>query len=316
MFKYALVLVVIFVQSLALAQSPEAKQAIEFCETKYQGETSTARLQQVLCIQEQNLRILEQRMHQGESGLKAEVERLRKELEAAKAISPAASAAQPTQSVAEPAAGKVADARAEIERRMAELAAGKAKPAQPAVPPVALPPPARPAPMSSPLAPAPPAPIFAGGVPYRIVPTPGQFAASTFDIDESRVWLQSLARGADKHAYGATSVRVVIKRDGVPLLIMQADGMIEPTYADLNNDGREDRKVYSAVDPFMVDNIYIPLVGPKTKIEVVYLVPTGKNVEIQGFPRQILWGDPQRVQLDRVQRMGRWIRYANGGWPL
>lgn len=299
MYKYILVLVTTLsiVPIVASAQSPEAKQAVAFCEAKYAGATSTARLQQVLCIQEQNLRILEARLQKGEGALKAEVDRLRKELEAAKAAPQTRPGSEP--SIA-PTPGKVAEARAAIEKRVAELKAGKAKPAQPSPPPVATPPPAP----------------HLSGAPYRIVPTPGQFAAATFPIDGPNLNVQHLSWALEKFVRGADQVRIVVRKNGALIPIAQADGNLGVVYADLNRDGMPDRSAYSSVDPSAINEFWVPNVGPRDKIEVIYLVPTGKMIAIPGLPPQILWGDPVRVQLDPVPRTGRWLMDAHNAWPI
>lgn len=266
------IVAIVIVPIFAYAQTP-AEKAVAFCEARYSGDSQTARLQQVLCIQDQNIRIVEARMRNGEQGLSAEVERIRRGLEVAKAQAPASSAPPSTGS-----GGNVV---------------------QP--------------PSTSPPVPPPP---FVGSVPYRVVQTPGYFAATTFDVDGPRLWLQSLHRGADKHAWGADTVRIVVKRNGVPIPIGHADGTFETIYADLDRNGKPDRSAYAAVDPFAIESIYISQVGPRDRIEVVYLVPTGKMIEIPGLPPTPLWGDSQRVQLDRVQRLGRWAIHATSGWQL
>lgn len=277
-----------FIPIVALAQTP-AEQAVAFCEARYSD-----KLRQVLCIQDQNAKILA-----------AEQARVREELaalKADKAPAPVSAASSPQQQAA-PDAARVASARAANEKRAAEIVAEKAKPAPP---------------RSAPARPAPPsAPAFVGGVPYRIVPTPGQFAATTFDVDGPRMRVQRLSAGVEAHVPGADQVRVVVRRNGVTVPIGHADGVFDTVYADLDRNGRPDRMVYAAVDPLAIDELFISQVGPRDRIEVIYLVPIGKIVEVPGLPPQILWGIAIRVEHDRVKYPGgRYYTDATSGWEL
>lgn len=286
---------IIFVPQFAFAQRSQqktsAQQAVDFCEARYPGATSTARLQQVLCIQDQNIKILEARIKSGEKGLASDVEKLRKELETAKAQT---SAPTPTST------GGVAAARAAIEKRANEL---KAK--QPAVPQATTRPPL----------PPPPA-LAGGGVPFRVVPTPGQYAAATFVIDGPSLNVRHLGWALEQFVRGADQVRIVVRKNGVPIPIAQVNGNLGFVYADLNRDGRPDRMAYSAIDPSTTDEFWVASVGPRDRVEVIYLVPTGRIIEIPGLPPQILWGDPVRRELDRVPRLGRWEMDAHCAWPI
>lgn len=286
----------LFVPLAALAQtSPAVQQAVDFCEARHPQE----RIKQEFCIRDQKLLILGRLLESGQKDLAGEVARLREELATAK-TRPTATAPQASPP---PKADTVA-ARAAIKARAAELKAKQA-PSAPAPPSAAFPAP-----------PPPPPPRVVGGVPYRVVPTPGKFAATTYDVSGARLRLWALQEGVDEHVYGANEVRIVVKRDGVPITVEHTGGVINAIRADLNGDGKIDRAPYSAVDPFMIETIYIPQVGPKTNIELVYLVPTGESVEVPGLPPTQLWGDPKSVKYEVPPRPGRFETKANFGWSL
>ncbi|MBI5369878.1 hypothetical protein HZA85_01655 [Candidatus Uhrbacteria bacterium] len=290
--------------TLHAEESKEAKQAVAFCEARYAGTDSSARLKQLLCIQDQNVKILEARLKAGESGLKAEVDRLRQELEATKAKLASQQAVPDAKQPELPAAGT---ARQQIKARLRTLRDRKAKDgkAQPAEPQAYHRPPAG----------LPPSTMMVGGAPYRVIPTPGAYAATTFEVVGPYLQVFGLASGVSWHTHRNPQFsRVLVKRNGVAIPIGNADGSIETVYADLDGDGRPDRTPYSAVAPAAYDELYISAVGPRDRIEIIYLAPTGSLVEIPGLPPQTLWGNAVRVELDRVESLDRRITHATNGW--
>lgn len=170
-------------------------------------------------------------------------------------------------------------------------------------------PPARPVP--------PPPPSVFGDIPIRVIPTPGQLAATAYPIDGDRLWIMSLEAGVKKYVRGVDRVRILVTRDGIPLPIelVHPDGF-ELVRADLDGDGQIDRKPYSVIDPALFDDLYIPGVEPSSRIVLVYLTPTGKTVLEHGRPPTTLWGRPVRVRYDPPEYVGRFKVGAIDGWRL
>lgn len=322
MFKLiALAFSVLFaiIPTAALAQSPEAQRAVEFCEAKYPGSSSSARLQQIICIQDENIKILQDRLLKGEGSVGAELARLRKELEATKAElarvrdapSPAPGGDRPDPSVTA--------ARAANDRRLAEIRArGGSQPARA---------PERPAARTVPPAPAAPVavppPVAYVGTPHTVVSVPGQYAASTFEPSTDHLEITGLSLGVHEHVWGARQVRIIVKL-GSSFLPIGHDqprllcGNVTPwneIYGDLDRDGKAERLPFKAVDPSEVDSLYISNVRGLKDLEIVYLVPTGKAVLVPGCEPQTLWGNPVRVRMDKVSS-GTWHMPAVNGRKL
>lgn len=316
----AITAVLVSFTNVAFAQtSPMSpQQIIEHCTKRFSAQTPSAQLQRILCAQEENMKALERRMQTGEAGLTRQVEELKRQLEASR-VELERARTQPNAPALAPSTSRTQglSPRELIERRLAEIHSRPLVTTRPPVttrqPDPSEPAPTRPQPAGSQVRPVAPPP---SGPQYRLVPTPGQYAATTFDVDGPRLRIHDLAAGVETHVWGADQVRIVVKRNGVPIPIGHADGTFDPFYVDLNRDGKPDRFAFAGVDPFMIDEIFVSQVGPSDRIEVIYLVPTGRNIELPGYPPMPLWGDPVRIQLDRVQRLGRWAFNTTGGWKL
>lgn len=263
--------------AFAVEQSDAARNAVEFCETRYAGESPAKRLQQILCIQDQTILILQDKIKKGEEGREGELAKLREGLK-------------------------------ETQAKLAKVELDAKAPPPPSIPPREV------GRDESERGPA----IRYAGVPHTVVQAPGQYAAATFDPGGPRLNLRSLGWGADKHARGAEQVRVVVKKNGAPLPVAHADLVRpwEPFYADLDGDGKPEMQPYRGLDPRQQNEVHIAMVGPRDRIELVYLVDTGKRVLIPGLPPQILWGEGRRVEYDRTENRGRWTQAAHGGWTL
>lgn len=318
MFKFiALVISLFLVPSVSSAQSPEAQRAVEFCEARYPGTTSSARLQQLLCIQDQNIKILEARLMKGEGSVGAELARLRKELEATKAeLARVREAPAPAHGgdVTDPSVAAARDANA---RRLAEI---RTRGTQRPVAPPSVQPATRVQAPQPPLVAAPrlaQPPVGYVGTPHTVLPAPGQYAAATFDVSGNRLKIENLAWGVEKWARGSIAVRVIVRKNGrvIPVAHPDPSWPWDEIYADLDGDGQPERAPYKAFDPLATDAVHIASVGPRDRIELVYLVDTGKRVMVPGYQPQILWGDGKRVLYDRVDAIGRWRTDANSGWP-
>lgn len=302
----AITVVLVSFTDIAFAQtSPmNPQQIVEHCAKRFSAQTPSAQLQRILCAQEENMKALERRMQTGEAGLTRQVEDLRRQLETSKAELARARTAPPAPTPSTSRKQGLSP-RELIERRLAEI---HSRPPATTTRPAPSEPPAQP--QARPATPPP------SGPQYRLVPTPGQYAATTFDVDGPRLRIHDLAAGVETHVWGADQVRIVVKRNGVPIPIGHADGSFDPFYVDLNRDGKPDRFAFAGADPLMIDEIFVSQVGPSDRIEVIYLVPTGRNIELPGYPPMPLWGDPVRIQLDRVQRLGRWAFNSTSGWKL
>jgi len=155
----------------------------------------------------------------------------------------------------------------------------------------------------------------------RIVSSPGQYAATTYEVDGPRLWVSDLSEGVERHlrrsVHDGGDIKIVVRKNGVPVPIAHAGSILfEEFYADLNNDGRPDPLPYRGVDPHAVSNLYISHVSPRDTVEILYLLPTGKLLLVPGLPPQILWGLEARVELDRVRIFGRYRIYARTGWKI
>jgi len=151
---------------------------------------------------------------------------------------------------------------------------------------------------------APPSPAV------RIVSSPGQYAATTYEVDGPLLWVSGLPGGVDQHlrlsVNNGVDIRIVVRKNGVPVPVAHAGSILfEEFYADINNDGRPDPLPYRGVDPQAVSDLFISHVSPRDRIEILYLLPTGKLLLVPNFPPQILWGLEARVKLDRVSVFGR-----------
>lgn len=286
MFKYILCLFLVLVPSFVVAQesvdeeslTPE-EQSKQFCETRFSGTGSTDVLKRILCIQHEHTRILEARQKRGEAGLEQKLAELRKQLEATKADLAKQAQASPNPN---PPPGPASD----------------------------------PAPTPQPPQ-GPSLPAFVNGVPFGVIETPGQFAATTWDVQGAQtLGIENLSSGARHWVRGADQVRVVLKKNGVVIPVANQDKTFNEFYADLNRDGKPDSRPYAGVDPFAIDQVFVSQVGKRDKVEVIYLVPTGRLVTISGLPAQILWGEPLRVEMGRVERLGQWKMHATTAWRI
>ena len=304
--------------ALFLASSASAETNRGMCEARYPGETSTARLQQVICVQALDINDLQNKIAAGEQGQEKRMKELTEALKATQEeltfmqrngdrSSQASSSVTATGSTDAQQSANAA-LLAAIQARMA---GGKTETKPQASVPIEKYQPARPTPQPGVIIPK----MLVGGAPFMIEDAPGQNVATTFDISGPRLEMAYLGRGAHKWMRSVEDVRIVVRKNGTYLPIAHDD----PTrpwneiYAAIDNKTSYDRKPYKAVDPRQIDNIYIPLVGPKDKIELIFLSDTGKRVRVPGYPDQILWGDGVRVLYDRVRIKGTVQLWSQGG---
>lgn len=308
------------VMAQASAESEESIQTV--CENQFPGHSAAVRLQQTLCMNALQINQLTSRIYElaaNDQRTRTELEKQKKELLEAQAELAKARSSIRSSGTTD---GPPGDARAWIAQQADALRRGVGATA---------PEPARPQRSSAGSAgneadiqvtrfsPAPPpvvrpAPVPRTSVPYTVTPARGQYAATTFDVEGPRRWLYLLSHAADKWLPGATSVRIVAKKNGVMLPILNRDPAksYNLIMADLNGDGKPDG-TFSAVDPFEYEDIYISMVGPLDQVELIILTDTGLRVSIQGQPAQILWGDAKRVSYPKVQNTGRWATPSFGG---
>lgn len=290
---------------LLLASSALAETNREACEARYPGETLTARLQQVICVNALEIHDLQNKIAAGEKGQEKRMKELTEALNATqeefsymqrnqvegggsnKTPSSAGSTdAQQSANAARLAAiqARMADGKTETKSESPTLSA-KLQPL-PSPPPGVI--------VSK---------MMAGGVPYKIRDAPGQQVATTFDLDFDRLEMAHLTWGKKKWKRGAVNVRILVRKNGVILDIAHEDPSApwNAIYATLKGRGEPRRKAYRAVDPDEVDSIFIPQVGPEDRIELIYLVDTGKRITVPNVPEQIVWGYPTRVVYDRIR---------------
>ncbi|MBI2475587.1 hypothetical protein HYV69_04175 [Candidatus Uhrbacteria bacterium] len=274
MFRFFMCVVLVLVPSAASAQVPtreEINGAYEFCDTRFSGTVSAMILARDACKRSVDVKVLQRKQEAGEEGAAKNLEAM----------------------------------QAQLKQIQSELKLAQAKPAEPTAP---AGPSSDPAPQPQPPQ-GPSLPAFVGGVPFGVIDTPGQLAATTRDVEGiDRLWVQSLLDGVRYFRRGANQVRVVVRKNGVVVPVAQPDPSVpfDEFYGDINNDGQPDSRPYKGVDTSKVDDVYISNVGPRDVIELVYLVPTGRLVTIAGLSQQILWGRPVRTKLDRLSDSGRW----------
>ncbi len=253
--------------------------SVTLCQSRHPGTNSNAILKQELCIQNENVRRLHAWFLQSVQTVLSQVEELRTQVEAT----------------------STAQTRNNVRLNEIRLRTAPSSAPVPPSPPVPLPPP----------------PISYVGVPNVVVSAPGQYVAGTFDVPGDRLKIEHMIWGVGRWVRGATAVRVIVKKNGRVIPVVHPDP-IRPwneIYADLDHDGKPERQPYKAFDPLTSDEVNIAMVGPNDKVELIYLVDTGKRVLVPDYPPEILWGDGKRVQYGAVDSMGRWVTDAHGGWP-
>lgn len=303
---------------LLLASSASAETNREVCEARYPGVTSTARLQQVICVQALDISDLQNKIAAGEQG---QEKRMKELTEALKATQKELTFMQHNQSeggesnqTPPPVGSTDAQQRSNAARLaviQARMAGQKTETKPQASAPIEKDQPARPTPQPGVIVPK----MLVGGAPFMIEDAPGQNVATTFDISGPRLEMAFLARGVHKWMRSVEDVRIVVRKNGTYLPIAH-DDPAKPwneIYAAIQNKTSYDRKPYKVVDPHQIDSIYIPMVGPEDRIELIFLIDTGKRVRVPGYPDQILWGDGVRVLYDRVHVKGTVQLWSKGG---
>jgi len=144
--------------------------------------------------------------------------------------------------------------------------------------------------------PMPPQGVMMGmGAPFQVVPPPANFAATwdVFGATPLRVEIYYIWAGGQKWHQVSGPTRVLIRRNGQTLPVMNQGGPSAQFYADMDGDGQADSTPYQGIDPNMVDTVYTGYQEGDV-FELVYLTPVSQ-IAVSGMPLQLLWGKPRRT---------------------
>lgn len=153
-------------------------------------------------------------------------------------------------------------------------------------------------------------PVYSmGGAAFQIIETPCKNIATTSEIPGtqfSRVRVTSLWGGNSKWFNRNGPMKVIVFKNGSPIPVVRfvttpnghvTTVPIDEFYADVNGDGKPEMAPYQGVDPSLVDQVFVGDLQPTDTIVLVYLIPNGQFIAVNGLPPMPLWTSPKKIHF-------------------